>query len=262
MFETKKIVYKNITSNGIDVKNNKVGIVLKDNSKSEQENFTNLLMENSDMSKARVKENFTSLLNFDQGNINKMSNVNAGSSIGICTMGFRVKYNGKEGYVTAGHCLTDPSRINGIVRFVRFADHWSGDYGFVEANEYTGTLTNKLNITTPSSSKLAVVRAKDLPRLAVGTIVSKCGAITGFNASVIQKIHTTAYYWEDNVTIYELVKTDLAGIEKGDSGSPVFLPRKDSDGGAIPMGVLSGGDSYSMYFTDINYMPEFNDGRY
>ena len=44
---------------------------------------------------------------------------------------------------------------------------------------------------------------------------------------------------------------------KGDSGGVVMIPRTDSNGGAIGLGILSGGinNGNLMYFSDLNVLP-------
>lgn len=59
-----------------------------------------------------------------------------------------------------------------------------------------------------------------------------------------------------------MVKSNLIA-SKGDSGGAVIIPRKDSDGGAIAFGILSGGISgKEIYFTDFYRLPVALQNRY
>lgn len=53
--------------------------------------------------------------------------------------------------------------------------------------------------------------------------------------------------------------------DQGDSGGVVFIPRLDTLGGSVPIGILSGGIPASnlMHFTSINNLPiVLQTGRY
>ena len=52
--------------------------------------------------------------------------------------------------------------------------------------------------------------------------------------------------------------------QAGDSGGVVFISKTDVDGGAIAIGILSGGVDHenAMYFTSINDLPRSLQTRY
>lgn len=240
-------IYKDVNSNYIDVMNNKVGIDISSDDKNMENQILDLL-ENNDI----VKFNENTEPNITQATLKAgaryflTSNPNNGS----CSVGFRVNYLG-NGYVTAGHCVQGLTYVpTGDVVIKRFADGENYDYAFIRTySSYTPSnslVSNKFGYTY-----LAVVNYS--PVLTVGAYIAKDGWKSGWTTGYITALDTHIYYSNENKTIYGLV-TSTVSSQGGDSGSPVFFPRTDSNGGSIPIGVLSGNTTAgnSMYFTSIN----------
>lgn len=183
-------------------------------------------------------------------------------------MGFRTKYNNQYGYVTAGHCLRNASSVqSGTVLYSNFTNNGYYDYGFVATNSQY-TTSNKLEFPSGNIKTLAVVNY--CPTIVSNMAVAKSGIKTKYTSGKVTGINQTVTYKENsgNIVIKGLVKTNVKSDE-GDSGAPVFVPRTDSEGGSIPLGVLSGGNKgvlgigRTMYFTSINDMKaEIQSGRY
>ena len=91
--------------------------------------------------------------------------------------------------------------------------------------------------------------------------IAKSGMKTHYTTGKVTALNQSVHYNNTNVTVYGLVKSNVNGGE-GDSGGPVFIPRTDANGGAIPIGIVSGGSSgflgigREMYFTNIEDLPE------
>lgn len=183
----------------------------------------------------------------------------------FCSMGFRTKYNNQNGYVSAGHCFDDDLQPpSGIVTKKQYKHNENYDYGFVAINS-NYSATNNLNYPSGNVTKLAVVNY--CPTITTGMTVAKSGATTYYTSGKVKGLNQTVTY-TNGVKIKGLVKTNVYNSE-GDSGAPVFVPREDSQGGAILLGVLSGGApgiagiGTKMYFTSVNNMPsQFLTNRY
>ncbi len=253
---------KNINTSYIDIINNTVVVDLYDDCSEQQQKIK------SEFLKFKINVD-TKLIKFNKSNGNtlKSININAGQPIeGICSMGFRVKYNGKNGYLTAGHCTTNVGQklTTGIVRVRQFATLENYDYAFVETSS-TFNPTNNLNITNPGMTKLAVIN-NSCPFIYQGLEIGKIGGKTGYTTGKITGINVNVIY-EEGYAIHNLVKSDLYSV-KGDSGGVIFIPRSDSVGGAIPIGILSGGNTKNepnnatTYFTNFSDLPPSLQIRY
>ena len=95
--------------------------------------------------------------------------------------------------------------------------------------------------------------------------VAKSGFKTEYTDGKVKGLNQTVEYKDENGNVTEtikgLVKTDVKS-DHGDSGSVVFIPKTDADGGSVVVGVLSGGSKgaifgigRTMYFTDLTSMP-------
>lgn len=191
--------------------------------------------------------------------------VSNGIGFGTCSTGFRTQYNNNNGYVTAGHCVKGSLAIQtGSVMLAQFTNNQNYDYGFVAFNsDYT--MNNNLIATSTGITKLAVVNY--CPTITTNMAIAKSGSATNYTSGKVKGLNQTASYIS-GYTIKGLVKSNVQS-DDGDSGAPVFIPRTDANGGAIPIGVLSGGATgifglYSItYFTSINDMPsQLQSNRY
>lgn len=267
-----------ITSSYIDIINNSVGIDLKNNNKAEQISITNVI---SNLSSAELtstnniqeNDNIKNIVKFhtSEGENSTSSEINAGGKYytddngHYCSMGLRVKYNGKEGYLTAGHCVSSglfkPTLKTGKVKVRQFANNKNYDYAFVQTEGYGYNPTNNLQYTTTGITKLGLVSYCTI--ITVNMTVAKSGTTTGYTSGKVTALNQSVYYDNEKKTITGLEKTNLY-IDGGDSGGPVFIPRTDANGGAIGIGILSGGvkKGYVMYFTDLSNLPTDLQYRY
>lgn len=262
---TSKSTNENIKSSYLDIMNNVVGVELVNNSKSNQELFKNatLASENSKMAMNQK------LIKFSQAKeYTSSANINAGGQIflksgstGYCSMGMRVNYKGKNGYLTAGHCAKGYSSFpSGSVKVVQFANNQKYDYAFIQTNS-SYTPTNNLAYSTTGITKLGLISY--CPFVSVNMAVAKSGARTGYTSGKVTGVNVSVYYSDVNVTLKSMIKTNVYQ-GKGDSGGIVMIPRTDANGGAIGLGILSGGVDLGneMYFSDMNVYPTGLQNRY
>lgn len=274
-FISKNVNNKNVSSNYIDIINNKVVVKLIDNSEKQQKKFINDFSKtkNANIINTNNVDN-SDLISFEQGEeIKLFVALDAGAKfylypndiVNYCSMGFRTRYNGHDGFVTAGHCAQGVSSFPiGGIPLKQFYNNQYYDYAFVQTN-FLINPSNTLDVPNSQGTitKLAVVSY--CPTLFVNTIIAKSGAKTGYTEGKVTGLNVTAYYKNldgSYTNIYGLVQSNVYA-DHGDSGAPIFIPRLDSDGGAIPAGILSGGGTGILYFTDINSLPtSLQTGRY
>lgn len=252
---------QNISSTYIDIMNNSVTVELIENNQEQQMKIKNKML--------KSKASTTALIKFADGEKNTThTNINAGGKISAksgysCSMGMRVRYNGKNGYLTAGHCTNGIGTTiqSGTVRARQLANNQKFDYAFIETKStYTPTNTLEKYSNSPSNiTKLGLVNY--CPTITVNMAVSKEGITTGYTAGKVTGVNASVYYSDIKMTITGMVKTNVYS-QPGDSGGVVMIPRTDSNGGAIGLGILSGGNSSDMYFSDINSIPVALQMRY
>lgn len=180
-------------------------------------------------------------------------------------MGFRTKLNGKNGYLTAGHCYNGFYVIeSGVFKVIQFANNQNYDYAFVETHSnYTPTNT----LAHPGNGITTLTFTPNTcPTFVVGTAIAKSGITTKYTTGKVTALNATVKYSNVNVTITGLVKSNVKADE-GDSGGVVLIPGSGSTGVAI--GIVSGGSpgflgiGTTMYFSDIGRLPiAFLNGRY
>lgn len=263
----------NINGTYIDVMNNKIVVELNENTKTQQQKISRNIF--NDISLFTLEKDNLKLITYQKSDKSfTYEDIKAGAQIkvngGRCSMGFRTRLNGKDGYVTAGHCLEGGGSIEtGTIKLVKYANNQKGDYGFVETNSLY-TPINKLAYTKDKITQLAVVSY--CPTITVNMAVAKSGYKTKYTDGKVKGLNQTVEYTDDdgNVikTIKGLVKTNVES-DHGDSGAVVFIPREDSNGGSVVVDVLSGGNKgkifgigRTMYFTDISSMPDEIQLRY
>ncbi len=240
LLNQKNIIHKslindsNYTGSYIDVDNNSIIIEVKNISLA-------LPIQIEDNSYIKVVENTF---------INYASYIHPGQKImtkflGYCSVGFRSRVDGENGYVTAGHCTSGLGGISPQGVVTRYKNFGNADYAFIKTNG-NYILTNNLKYSGDDVHKLAV--SNNCPFIYTNTIVAKSGYSTYYTSG---KIYTTSYSVNiDGVDFYNLICAHLKSKE-GDSGGPIFRP--DSSGGEI-YGILKGGsnDHTSTCFTSIN----------
>lgn len=255
-----------VTSSYLDIMNNAVGVELVDNNLPQQIIIKNSLSKtkstiNSNIIKFSKTKEYTTSSNLNAGG--KYLRV-AGQNDNYCSMGMRVRYNGNNGYLTAGHCAKGYSSFpSGTVQVVQFTTNQKYDYAFIKSNaSYTPTNTLQSYSNSPSNiTKLGLVNY--CPTITVNMAISKAGARTGYTTGKVTGLNQTVTYSDVNVTLKGMIKSDVYQ-GKGDSGGVVMIPRTDSNGGAIGLGILSGGIDHGnlMYFSDLNVLPMGLQNRY
>lgn len=253
---------QNISSTYIDIMNNSVTVELIKNNQEQQMKIKNKMIKSKTASA-------TDLIKFAVGEKNTTyTNINAGGYISAkggnpCSMGMRVKYKGKKGYLTAGHCTKGVGTTikSGTVKARQLANNQKFDYAFIQTNSsYTPTNTLEKYSNSPSNiTKLGLVSY--CPTVTVNMAVSKEGITTGYTAGKVTGVNASVYYSDIKMTITGMVKTNVYA-QPGDSGGVVMIPRTDSNGGAIGLGILSGGNGSEMYFTNINDITTALQNRY
>lgn len=256
---------RNVMGGYIDVMNNSVVVELQKNNAAKQ----NELMKIFDTSivKKFNGENNKKIIRFIKSkNMISFTNLNAGMQMPrdlTCSIGFRTSYNGTVGHTTAGHCVLYgyPGAIvtTGEIILKQFENYQRYDYAFIATGNTEYQPTNKLAYTSSGITELAVVSY--CPSVTVNMAIAKSGMKTHYTTGKVTALNQSVHYNNTNVTVYGLVKSNVNGGE-GDSGGPVFIPRTDANGGAIPIGIVSGGSSgflgigREMYFTNIEDLPE------
>ncbi len=101
--------------------------------------------------------------------------------------------------------------------------------------------------------------------------VGKSGHKSYYTTGIITGLNQTVEYLDENnnhyATLHGMVRGNFKS-KKGDSGGVVFIPRTDSNGGPIPIGIMSGTNNadnppYVSFFTSINDLPTaLQTGRY
>lgn len=252
---------ENLTGAYIDIINNTTVVELDDNSMINQEILKRNIKERN---LSRIKMDKTNIITYKKGykaeNTAK-TNLNVGGDIGreICSMGFRTRYNGYDGYVTAGHCvknLYDVKTGKPQKELIQYNNNESFDYAFVRVyGDYRPTNTLEymdLNIMSLSTAKYCL-------NITVNMAIAKVGITTHYTTGKVTGLKQTIKN-DDGVTIKGLYKSDLK-IDKGDSGGAVFIPKSDANGGSILVGIANSGIKgvlgigRAMFFTSINDIP-------
>lgn len=255
----------------IDVINNTVGVDLTDDSQIQQENFKKTIFDSKMQVNSEINFDLKTIFDSKLVTVSQsdrlytMANLNAGGkylrvssqSWNYCSMGFRTRYNGKNGYVTAGHCAAGYSSFpSGTIRLKQFTNNQNYDYAFVETNSSYIPVNTLAASGVSGMTKLAVITY--CPTIVTNMAIGKVGATTNYTAGKVTAINVTAAYLNADGQTYTYIKGMMKSTvhsQPGDSGAIVLIPRTDVNGGAIPLGILSGGNGTDMYFTSINNLP-------
>jgi hypothetical protein len=167
--------------------------------------------------------------------------INAGGAIsvngGTCSMGYRARINGNDGYVTAAHCT---SYIGENIASGTVTKRYYGgelDAAFIQTNssftpkntlDYSGNGTTYLNNTM-------------CPTLIVGGAIAHVGVSSHYKAGNILSLSATTNY--NGVSFYNLGSADYISAG-GDSGGPVFVP--NSSVGGLVAGIHRGSKSSTV----------------
>lgn len=270
LINIKKTLKNNLNGVYVDVMSNSTVIEVKEKSNLTESKLMEEIFDIKEYKKIASKESLISLEITSESNITQ--DIKPGGLVFFaqygCSMGFRTKYSGKKGYVTAGHCTSGIANNlipTGNVLKQQYSNNQKFDYAFV----VTDSSYNPINtLTHPSGDiKTLAVLTTTCPTITVNMAIAKDGYETKYTTGKVKALNYTANY-SNGVSIKGLVKTD-AKTDQGDSGGVVIIPRTDANGGPIPIGIISGGApgvlgiGKSMYFTSINDLPaEMQTGRY
>lgn len=227
-FGTHDVKDNKLVANYIDIYKNKVIVELENNTKEEQDWF----MKNIINSK---------LIEFKKGvrHVTTARTYNAGANINdACSVGYRAKLSGKEGFITVGHCFWNTSVLPGFGTGTKISYKNNGniDAAFVE-NAAGVSITNTLEYSYFPTTTL---NTKGYPGGAVGTIIVKIGGTTKMTSG---SITNSNYSRTDDHNIYltNLILTS-AQCDEGDSGGVVFKPGNNIDKTGTVLGVVHGKD--------------------
>ena len=194
----------NITGVSIDVLSNRVIVELKEKS----EDTINVFRENIIDS---------ALIEFEQGqNFEAVANLNPGASYGWCSFAYRARLSGRNGIVTAAHCVNSGQSLSfGTVK--KWQRSGSIDAAWIETNS-SNTPTNTLN-SKPPFSNITTISTSVVTSFYPGQAVAKLGGATGFTVGSV----TNGSYsgTVDGINHTNLVRANLVA-NHGDSGGIVI----------------------------------------
>lgn len=206
-FSNENIVNDILSANYIDVINNTVIVELKNNTIEEQEWFK----------KNVVNSNLIKFIKGDS--ISKeTATYNAGGASSVCSIGYRAKLNGKEGYVTAGHCVKLNQDISGYGKVTAraYVPAEGIDGAFVQL--YSGnSITN--NIQWGYSNVTHIDTNNSIP--ITGTIIAKSGKSTHATSGAVLFPNFSYTDSESKVYYSRLIHASAQCFE-GDSGGVVY----------------------------------------
>jgi streptogrisin C len=152
-----------------------------------------------------------------------------GSPTGGCSIGFAVWY----GYVTAGHCGSQGSLVNGYngvsQGVMRVSSFPGNDYAYVEV--YTNWATTPL-VNRYDGATVTVTGSREAP---IGASVCRSGRTTGWQCGTILALNESVNYsWQGGiVTVHGLTRTTACAYFGDSGGSFVW--------GTEAQGTVSGG---------------------
>ena len=194
----------------VDTKNNIVVVELKNNTLEEQEWFKSNVIDSP-------------LIRFvkNEQNVTLTSTYNAGGNINnICSIGFRARMNGVDGFMTAAHCFVRNGNVIGFgVVTERIRDDANGIDGEFIALSSGNTVTNNLQYPVYPSSVLSTLTSTFHVNVE-GGLIAKEGFATQLTKGVISN---TNYSYTDKQGNY-FAKFILTNVlcNNGDSGGVVF----------------------------------------
>ncbi len=209
-FTQKDVDTKSLSANYVDTKNNIVVVELKNNTLEEQEWFKSNVIDSP-------------LIRFvkNEQNVTLTSTYNAGGNINnICSIGFRARMNGVDGFMTAAHCFVRNENVIGFgVVTERIRDDANGIDGEFIALSSGNTVTNNLQYPVYPSSVLSTLTSTFHVNVE-GGLIAKEGFATQLTKGVISN---TNYSYTDKQGNY-FAKFILTNVlcNNGDSGGVVF----------------------------------------
>lgn len=258
----------------LDVINNKIAIELLNNNSVEQKEFEKkaLSLNACYLNRKSISNDidYSQMITYSQGEkrfskIELKPGASIATQVGPCSVGFRTKYNGKVGYVTAGHCArVDKLQTvleTGSVKVYQYENNQKFDYAFVETTP-SYSPSNKLAYRKSDVSlwDIELLVSKSTPAIPVGTAIAKVGRTTKYSSGKITRINISEYQSTAGKTILGLIDSDMPS-KSGDSGGAIFIPKSNTT--AVPIGILSGGTEKTTTFTSIGDLPfSLQNGRY
>ena len=254
-FTANGVVNSNFVSNCIDTISNRVIVELKEISADELQKFKNEVVD-SEMIEFKQGERINLKATYKAGTIITISYsayTSSGAymqSGGTCSIGFRTKYNGTNGYVTAGHCFGFMNYNNNLSATVSYGTYvkrvynQSMDAAFVSSSH---TISN--NLQNPGF-QASFIKTTGSNYFTTGTAVGSAG-YNGYKSGMVSSLNYSA---TDTDGYYHtgLAKTNFPVIG-GDSGGPVFMISTLTLSSGCPLiGIVSVGDNSSMGFYSYN----------
>lgn len=242
--------FSNYAGHYIDIENNVIVLNLLDDSNIEREiaNFEEKIVKSS-------------VIKFSNGSVGiDEKNLKAGAEISVpdgkCSMGYRVKINGKNGYITAGHCF-NAANVNietGTVKKRQYSG--SVDAAFVQTNSSYIPI-NELEYPD-SSNTIKSLNNTMCPTLSVGQTIAHNGISTHYRTGKIKSLNYSNSF--NGVLFTNLILANYDS-DHGDSGGPVFIP--STTYGGVLVGIHKGSTSDGKVIVDANKIYNaFNYTRY
>lgn len=224
-FIKKTAINKGLVANYVDVINNIVVVELENNTKEEQDWFKSSVI-NSPLIKF-VKGEHTSLTGAHNA---------GGSANDYCSIGYRVKYNGVAGFVSAAHCYDDGDELPGLGVVQFGVSEWENGIDAVFIQNSSGNyVTNNIEWGTYPTTKIST-NTNLYNALVVGGSVAKSGRATHATSGKIKSLNYSATDKYGNYHA-KFVET-TAMCDNGDSGGLVYQPSGSSAIGGTVLGIM------------------------
>lgn len=206
-------VAQNFVAWGITDAQNRVDVILKDNSEECIAAIKKLIIDSPAIRYHKQEKEFV-----------REVSINAGGEIrsdakGSSSVGFRARRYGRDGIVISGHACIVNERIkanNGvafaIVDINAYSNYSKADAAFTEIYDYSYTPENLIQGTSAYLSTTEVEPA-------VGNIVNRQGISTPLSSGTVQQSNASTI--ENNIVIEDLYSANYASA-KGDSGGIVY----------------------------------------
>lgn len=236
-----------IVGNYVDVYTNKVVVELEDNTPAEQQKFKDLVFDSEHII-FKTGERSSNALNAGQGLYN-------GNQL-LCSLGFRAKRNGQNGFVTAGHCVESFAEGNsyysyGTLRKKVYSNGKKADAAFIQSS---ATITNNLQYSISSYPPVNSLSTMTYPsvNITAGMAVGKSGAVSQGTYGTVTAASYTVYSFNDvtgdTIQLPDQVKTNVYALD-GDSGGVVVNISLNRDPVAIGIVQGSTNQTHEMNFS-------------
>jgi len=252
-YSSENAIQGNFSGNYVDVFNNVVIITLLDKSSDNVDKYRNRVLDENIL---KGMEYNSDIIQFTQGTRHDYA-IKVGEEIsvtvGSCSMGFRAKFFGNKGYITAGHCFTgleeDATGGESALR----AYEGSVDATWVQTTFLTNLFnppSNDLEYASGSFTELGD-NGEYCPLLGLNVAVAKSGFASEYTSGQVKSMNYSSYYGEYPNQVYftGLIATDMEATF-GDSGGGVFMPYDEEY--AYWAGIIKGDSAWEAAFVSIN----------